>query len=206
MRKNLAIGFLSLTFLLPAVSHAARDYGRNPADFFGQVYFATKYGEITIAEDLPENGSDIRNVAFVFGKGINEVLSMEFEYSTTVSEDDDYFGAGYGASANSLGLFLAAKSSGKVYFKGRVGYARVSQEFGDDPLIPEIGGSKNIYGLAVGVGAGVKVGKQGAVEFEYTKYATRDDVETIDLGPGIGVVEFDVETDFISLSYVWSTL
>jgi len=185
---------LSLTFLLPAVSHAARDYGRNPADFFGQVYFATKYGEITIAEDLPENGSDIRNVAFVFGKGLNDVLSMEFEYSTTVSEDDDYFGGGYGASADTLGLFLAAKTPGKVYVKGRVGYAKVKQEFGDDPLIPELGGSKNVYGVAVGIGAGVKVGKRGAVEVEYTIYPTRDDVETVDL-----------ETDFIGVSYVWST-
>ncbi len=204
MRKNLAIGFLSLTFLLPAVSHAARDYGRNPADFFGQVYFATKYGEVTIAEDLPENGSDIRNLAFVFGKGLNEVLSMEFEYSTTVSRDDDYLGAGYAASADSLGLFLAAKSPGKIYFKGRVGYARVTQKFGDDPIFPELEGSKNVYGLAVGVGAGVKVGKQGAIEFEYMKYPTRNNVESIDLGPSLGVIEFDLEMDLISLSYVWS--
>ncbi len=205
MRKNLAIGFLSLTFLLPAVSHAARDYGRNPADFFGQVYFAAKYGEITIAEDVPENGSDIRNLGFVFGKGINDILSAEFEYTTTVSEDDDYLGDGSSASVDTLGLYLAAKTPGKVYFKGRVGYTRVAQEFGADSSIPELEGTKNIYGLAVGVGGGVKVGKNGAVEFEYMLYPTRDDVETIDFGPGIGVLEFDLEMDFITLSYVWST-
>lgn len=205
MRKNLAIGFLSLTFLLPAASHAARDYGRNPADFFGQVYFAAKYGEITIADDVPENGSDIRNLGFAFGKGINDVLSMELAFSTTVSEDDDYLGSGASASVDTLGLFLAAKTPGKVYFKGRVGYTRVTQEFSSGSGFPELEGTKNIYGLAVGVGGGIKVGKNGAIELEYALFPTRDDVQTVDLGPSIGRLEFDLEMDFISLSYVWST-
>lgn len=205
MRKNLAIGFLSLTFLLPAVSNAARDYGRNPADFFGQVYFAAKYGEITIADDVPENGSDIRNAGFTFGKGINNILSAEFEYTTTVSEDDDYLGSSASASVDTLGLFLAAKTPGKVYFKGRVGYTRVTQEFGPLSGFPELEGTKHIYGVAVGVGGGVKVGKNGAIELEYALYPTRDDVETIDFGGSVGVLEFDLEMDFITLSYVWST-
>ena len=200
MTKNLALGLLSLTLLMPAVSHAARDYGYNTVgQFFGEVYFTTKYGEVTISDDLPESGSDIRNLGFIFGKRINDVVSGEFEYTFSVSKDDDYFGDGGDASVESIGFFLAAKTSGDIYATGRVGYTRVAQDFGIN--IPDLRGEKNIYGLAVGVGAGIKVGKQGAIELEYARYPTRE--VTIDFGGIFGSVDLDFDMDFVTLSYVW---
>jgi opacity protein-like surface antigen len=199
MRKNLAIVFLSLTFLIPAVSHAARDYGRSPLDYGGQVYLTIKYGETTIADSVPENGSDIRNLGFVFGKGINDVLAMEFEYTTTVSKDDDYGGSDLSASTDILGLFLVAKTAGDIYVRGRIGYTRVTQDFGSSAsgLFDDLSGQKNIYGVGYGVGAGYKFMKGGAVELEYMVYPTRDDVD-------FGGNEVDLEMDFISLNYVMS--
>lgn len=203
MRKNLAIVFLSLTLLIPGVSHAARDYGRNQLDFGGQVYLVLKYGEITIVDDVPDSGSDIRNLGFVFGKEVNDVLAMEFEYTTTVSDDDDYFGTGSSASVDTLGLFVVARTSGDLYAKGRVGYTRVDQEFGDNPVI-DWGGSKNVYGIAIGVAAGYKITKGGAIELEYMLYPTRDDVEFDFTGVGGSVIEEDLEMDFVTLNYVLS--
>ncbi|MFZ9037101.1 MAG: outer membrane beta-barrel protein [Gammaproteobacteria bacterium] len=203
MRKNLVIVFLSLTFLIPAVSHAARDYGRNPIDFGGGVYLVLKYGEITIADDVPEDGSDIRNLGFAFGKQVNDVLAMEFEYTATVSEDGDYGGTGSRASADTVGFFVVARTPGDLYAKGRLGYTRVSQEFSDNPVI-DWGGEKNVYGIAAGVSVGYKIMKGGAIELEYMLYPTRDDVEFDFSGVGGPVVEEDLEMDFVAINYVWS--
>ena len=205
MRKNLAIVFLSLTFLMPAAGHAAREYGRSPIDFGGGVYLTLKYGEITIAVDVPESGSEIRNLGFAFGKQINDVLAMEFEYTTTVSQDDDYGGSGSSVSADTVGLFVVARSPGDFYGKARLGYTRVTQDVGDQeigasPVIDWVG-SKNIYGIAAGVAVGYKFMKGGAIEMEYMLYPTRDDVE---FSTGATTIEEDLEMDFVSLNYVLS--
>lgn len=203
MRKNLAIVFLSLTFLIPGLSNA-RDYGR--ISYPDRVYLVLKYGEVTIADDVPEDGSDIRNVGIVLGRGFNDTVSMEFEYTLTVSKDDSYFSSGNEASVDTLGIFLTAKTQGDLYVKGRAGWARTTQEFGDDPVV-DIGGTENVYGMAVGVAAGYKFMKGGAIELEYMIYPTRDDVDFDTrpvLGPSGPVFEEDLEMDFISLNYVMS--
>jgi len=208
MRKNLTIVFLSLIILIPTVSHAARDYGgRNRVDaFFGQVYLVLKYGEITVADSVPEDGSDIRNFGFAFGKGINDVLSMEFEYTTTVSKDSDYLGSGSSVEIDTLGVFVVGKTPGNLYAKGRLGYVRSDQEFGDasTSILSDLDGSKNVYGIAYGLSGGYKFTKGGAIELEYMVYPTRDDVE-IDFRPvGGPLLEEDLEMDFISINYILS--
>lgn len=202
MTKNRAVVFLSLIFLLPGLGHAARDYGRNALDFGGQVYLTAKYGEITFDLDVPEGGSEIRNLGFVFGKELSDTWAMEFEYTTTVSVDDDYRGGGFSAEANTLGFFVVARTPGDLYLKGRAGYTRTEQIFGDDPF-SDVDGSKNIYGVAVGLALGYKFMKGGALELEYMLYPTRDDVE-FDFTPIVPVFEDDLEMDFISLNYVVS--
>ena len=203
MRKNLAIVFLSLTFLIPAVSHAARDYGRSPIDFAGGVYLLLKYGEITIAEDVPESGSDIRNLGFAFGKAVNDIISMEFEYTTTVSKDDDYAGTGANAELDTIGFFVVAKSTGNVYGKARLGYTRVSTEDLEDTAIIDWG-SDNNYGIAAGLGAGFKFMEGGAIELEYMLYPKLEDVEFDFSSVGGPVFEEDLEVDFVSLNFVLS--
>jgi hypothetical protein len=191
MRKNLTIVFLSLVFLMPSVSHAARDYGNAERidAFFGEVYLGIKYGRVTIAEDIPDSdGADIRNLGFAFGKGINDTLAIEFDYNTTVTEDDTSSGD---LSADTIGLYLVAKTQGTVYFKGRVGYTRTTLErnFNDDSF------DHNSYGIAYGAAAGVKIGKSGAIEIEYTIMPDIDD-------SGFVGAPVEVESDFVSISYV----
>ncbi len=203
MTKNLAVILLSLSFSLPGVSHAARDYGRNPLDFAGQVYLSVKYGEFTIADEVPESGSEIRNLGFVFGNGFSDTWAMEFEYTTTVSVDDDYFGTGSSAEVNSLGFFVVARTPGSLYFKGRLGYTRSEQIFGSSTIV-DWEGSKNIYGVAYGAALGYKFMKGGALEVEYMVYPTRDDVTFDFSGTGGPIVEEDLEVEFVTLNYVMS--
>lgn len=190
MRKNLTIVFLSLILLIPAVSHAARDYGTNRAQaFFGQVYLGLKYGSITIAEDVPDSdGADVRDLGFTFGKGINDNIAMEFAYNFTVTEDDTSAGD---ISADSVGLYLVGKTTGKVYFKGRLGYTRLTLErnLGSGSF------DHNAYGMAYGVGLGVRVGP-GAIEAEYTVLPDIDN-------SGFVGAPIEVESDFLSIAYVW---
>jgi len=191
MRKNLTIVFLSLILLMPTVSHAARDYGNSERieAFFGEVYLGLKYGRLTIAEDVPDSdGADIRNLGFAFGKGINEVLAMEFIWNTTVTEDDTSSG---NLSADTIGLYMVAKTPGRVYFKGRVGYIRstLERDFSGDSF------DHNSYGIAYGVGLGVKIAKGGAIELEYTLLPSIDD-------SGFVGAPVEVESDFLSVSYV----
>jgi opacity protein-like surface antigen len=210
MTKNIAIAVLALALLIPATSNAARDYGvyRGGArNVFGEVSFTVKYGEITVSDDVPDDGSDIRNMGFTFGNGINDILSFEFEYTQTVSDGDDYdFASGGSGSADfdTLGFFLVGKSAGKLYVKGRVGYTRVAWDIEGSPLAfdDDLEGSRNVYGLAYGVGAGFKIGKNAAVELEYTVYPTRDNVE-FDLGAPEPTV-LDLEMDFVSVNFVWT--
>ncbi len=191
MRKNLTIVFLSLTFLIPSVSHAARSYGNNRIDaFFGEVYLGVKYGRLTIAEDVPDSdGTDIRDMGFTFGKGINDNMAMEFAYNFTVTEDDTSAGD---LSADTIGLYVVGKTTGTVYFKGRIGYTRTSLE-------RNLGGASfdhNSYGMAYSIGLGAKVMKGGAIEFEYTVLPSIDD-------SGFVGAPVEVEADFLSVSYIF---
>ena len=128
------------------------------------------------------------------------MLALEFEYTTTVSEDDDYGGSGSSGSAQTLGFFVVARTPGDLYAKGRLGYSRVAQEFDDIPAV-DWGGEKNVYGVAAGVSVGYKIMKGGAIELEYMLYPTRDDVE---FSSGATTIEEDLEMDFVAINYIWS--
>lgn len=190
MRKNLSIIFLSLTFLLPTVSHAARDYGTSRAEeFVGQVYLGLKYGSLTIAEDVPDSdGADIRDLGIVFGRGINDNLAIEFAFDFTVTKDDTSDGD---ISADAVGLYLVAKTTGDVYVKGRLGYTRLTLErnFAGDSF------DTNAYGMSYGIGVGARVGP-GAIEAEYTLLPKIDNTAFV----GAPV---EVESDYFSVAYVW---
>lgn len=214
MRKYLAIIFLSLAFLVPAQSQAqgVRDYSNRATGFLGDIYLGLKYGELTYAaddSDLPEEGQDIRNAGVVFGRLVNEYVGWEFEYTYTATKDDITIDdIDYGSLAgDTLGIFLVAKTRGDVYAKGRVGYMRVTQqiELRDDSSPFD---ETNAYGVGFGFGGGVKIGKTGAIEFEYTRHPNAEYNFTVDLtpvgGPAAFPVELEAYTDLFTIGYIWS--
>ena len=191
MRTNLTVIFLVSSFLLPAAANAQGNYSNRAEAFFGDVYLGVKYGRLTYAEDVPDfsDGSDIRNMGFSFGKKFNDIVAMEFSYDFTVTEDDTSAGD---ISTDVLGIFVVAKTPGKVYAKGRLGYTRMTQERNTSGQSFD----HNTYGMALGGAVGFTIYDRGSLEFEYTILPTTDNSTFV----GAPV---DVESDFVSVNYVW---
>ena len=197
MRRYLTVIFLATSLLLPVVAKAQGGlYSPNRADaFLGDVYLGVKYGRITYAEDVPDfdDGSDTRNLGFMFGKKFNDIIGMEFDYTQTVTEDDTSAGT---ISTHTLGLFVVGRTPGKVYVKGRLGYMRLTQERNLSPDSFD----NNSYGMGWGAGVGINLYKKGSLELEYTVLPDTDDRGFLGVPAGF---DFTAETDFVSVNYVW---
>ena len=191
MRINLTVIFLVSSFLLPATANAQGNYSNRAEAFFGDVYLGVKYGRLTYADEVPDydDGSDIRNLGFSFGKKFNDVVGIEFSYDYTVTKDDTSAGS---VSTDVLGFFVVAKTPGKVYVKGRLGYTRMTGE-------RNTGGQSfdnNTYGMALGGAFGITIYDRGSLELEYTILPTTDDAQ-------FAGAPVDLEADFLSVNYVW---
>ncbi len=154
-------------------------------------------GQLTIEEDA--SGSEeieMDHMGFTFGGDVNDYLGLEFAYTQTVSDErTDKFGPTLTASTNTLGLYLVGRTQGDVYFKGRVGYTKVNQD------IEFLGstGDDNIYGIAYGLGGGIKFGDTIALEIEYTVFPETDEFDKF----GSFFAE-DLETEFVTVGLVWA--
>ncbi len=196
MRKNIAIAVLALALLIPAASNAAdlyRGSSRGSA-IAGEVYLGLKYGSLAIDDGVAiGDDADVRNIGFMFGGSINDYLGLEFDYTQTVTTDDELVSGliGRDISTDYFGFFLVGKTMGDVYIKGRVGYVIMDQHIGltagdfDD----------NNYGIGLGLGVGVKIGETGAIEIEYTALPDTDFEDT-------GFLE-DLENEFVTVAFVW---
>ena len=180
---------------MPAVSSAQGNYSNRAEAFLGEVYLGVKYGRITYSDDIPDfsDGSDTRNLGFMFGKRFNDVVGMELEYTQTVTADDTSVGDIY---TDTLGFYMVGKLGGKVYGKGRLGYTRLTQErnFAGESF------DNNAYGIAWGLGVGFNFYDKGSIEIEYTVLPKTDDRDFLAVPQPF---EFEAETDFITLNYVW---
>jgi len=196
MTKYIAIAVLSLALLIPATSHASRykfEDSRSEALIPGKAYLGVKYGVFKSEQNVgPKDRYDVEmdNLGFVFGGEINDILALEFDYSQTVSADKEESGGSTSkASVDSIGLFLVAKSRGDVYVRGRVGYTKIEIDISDF-------GTDRIYGLAYGIGAGIKVGKGAAFEIEYTVFPETDEFFGVPIAG-------EIENEFLTVGFVW---
>lgn len=195
MRRYLTVIFLVSSLLMPAVSSAQGNYSNRAEAFVGEVYLGVKYGRITYSDDVPDydDGSDTRNLGFMFGKRFNDNVGMELEYTQTVTADDTDVGD---IHTDTLGLYVVGKIGGKVYAKGRLGYTRLTQErnFSGESF------DNNSYGIAYGLGVGFNVYDKGSIEIEYTVLPKTDDRDFLAVPQPF---EFEAETDFVTFNFVW---
>jgi opacity protein-like surface antigen len=197
MTKYISIAVLSLALLIPATSNASRykfDNSQSGELIPGKVYLGVQAGQFSLEADTSGSDSvDMDHLGFTFGGDINEYLALEFAYSQTVSEERD---AGATSSTDTMGLFLVGRTQGPVYFKGRVGYSIVEQDI--DLVSADI--NDNVYGIAYGIGAGIKFNNTLALEIEYTIFPETDD-ESDDLG---SFFNEDFDAEFVTVGLVWS--
>ncbi len=202
MWKYLALFFLSLALLLPAQSQAqgVKEYVNRADAFFGEVYLGLKYGIYQLYDDDLDDGEEAEpgQAGVVFGRSINDVLGWEFEYTTTVSQEDEWLDAELDVETESVGIYLTAKTAGDAYLKGRLGYVRVEQDINlFEPY--------NAYGLAYGAGGGYEFVKGLSLEVEYTVMPTEERSATGINAVGIpATFDFDIESNLLTVGLVWS--
>ena len=196
MTKQFAAFTLILGMLLPVIGNAQGVYRGDGNDAVGayKVYLGVKYGLVTVDPDVP--GADeieIDNMGVVFGGHINEWLALELDYSQTVSASKEEFaGSTVSFEGDGLGLYLVAKTTGKLYGRARIGYARVEQD------VSTIG-SDTVYGLSYGLGGGWEFADNVAIEVEYTLLPETDEFDM--LGE---IIDDTLDTDIITIGLIWS--
>jgi len=157
MSRSTAAPLLALALVLaPAAGHAS------------DVYIGAKAGPMLV--DI-SGADDPTNVGVTVGYQLGVLvgdIAIEGEYTTSL---DDGQVSGAPVDVDTLGLFLALRTAGPVYFKARGGVASVDTTVG--------AGDSSSSGIAYGVGLGFGIGL-AQLELEYT--AMEDDTRFISLG------------------------
>ena len=124
--------------------------------YAGDFYIAAKVGSMMIDKSGVD---DPTNIGIALGYEIGVVaadIGIEGEYTKT--SDNGSF-AGSDVEVETVGIYLAGRTAGPIYLKGRLGYVDVDVE---GPLNVDDSGAT--YGLGVGVSTGVI-----QLELEYTQ-------------------------------------
>ena len=137
--------------------------------------------------------SDTENLGFVAGHSPDEGFGFEVFYLKALS-DDSAIVSGFSGdiSTDTWGILGVYKSTGDIYFKGKVGYGVVRAEFDVD------GGSDikdSASGFALGLSVGTTIGP-GDLELSYTMLPDLGEFSEGDVG-------VDADTDIIAVTYLW---
>ena len=129
------------------------------------LYIGLKAGKMVI--DVPEY-VDANSTGFVVGYKIFDNTSGSFavegEYTKSTQENITVSNVTGKWDIDTLAVYLAYRSGGDLYLKGKIGYLR--ENINVSIVGASISGSDN--GLSAGIGGGWKLGKKAALELEYT--------------------------------------
>ncbi len=103
-------------------------------------------------------------------------LAVEGEYTNSSTADITVLGVTGKWDIDTLAVYLAYRSGGDLYLKGKVGY--LDEDINANIVGVSISGSDS--GLSVGIGGGWKIGKKSALELEYT--IIEEDANFLSLG------------------------
>lgn len=142
-------------------------------------YFGISGGQTQVKNTSTQEYQDATSFGMKIGVRIfsNESIwtGSELRYTkTTAKEETSQSGSSTSSSyeVETLGLYLAARTRGKAYVKGKLGAANQVITV-DDTVIQDT--TRGSYGVGVGIHQG------GAIlEIEYTQYG--DDITTVSVG------------------------
>jgi len=179
--KRLLIVFLLLGYF-SSVAHAAE-----PVE---QKYAGVFYGVVDSGDGDVENG----NLGLVIGGHVESGLGVEFFYSDTIDEDEtDTVSGTLRFESQVWGLLGTYRVGGKYYGLLKGGYTFLDLR----AKVTGVDSEKwKEEGLSYGIGFGVEVGKNGAIELNYLVLPEVND--------RIGGTEFDFDNELISLGYNWN--
>jgi opacity protein-like surface antigen len=184
--KRLLIVFLLLGYF---------SSGAYAAELGEQKYVGVFYGEVDTEVDSGAGDADIENgnLGFVIGGQIESGPGIEFFYSDTIDEDETKTNLGkIRYDSQVWGLLGTYRFGDKYYALLKAGYTFIDLKAKLSGVPSE---KLNEDGLSYGIGFGIEVGKNGAVELNYLVLP-----EVTDRILGLDV-EFDNE--LTSLGYNW---
>ena len=129
------------------------------SDTANRVHAGVKLGGAISGLDDFDNGNAF---GFQLGFNFNNNFSAEFEY--TKSNLDGPFDVELDTS--SFGVYGTYRSSGQVYFLGKVGFIDLDITFESEQFSTSV--SESETGLSYGIGGGYKITDSLGVEAEYT--------------------------------------
>ena len=142
-------------------------------------YVGVHAGQVSVDQS---DFDSTNGIGFMLGYKVNNLVSIEGALTST-GEDGDWTVQGVQGSWDmyTAAFYAAFRSSGNLYFKGKLGYlyenvnASISGLFSD---------SASDSGFSYGVGAGWKIGDGLGLELEYT--IIEEDIDFISLGVNLG--------------------
>lgn len=141
----------------------------------GPFYLGLKVGSMMVDVSGFDDASAVGFVAgYKFFDNAGGSVAIEGEYNDSSSADIKGFPAKW--DIRTVAVYLAYRSAGDLYFKGKAGY--LDEKVTASGFGTTISGSDS--GLSVGVGGGWKMGKQAALELEFT--IIEEDVNYLSLG------------------------
>ena len=170
MKRNLVVTLLAALLATP-LAQAEGPYA-------GVLYGLVEYDDI-----------ETDNLGLVISYNWDNGVGFDFDFSKTLSEDSvSVNGLSGDASLDSWGLFATYRTAGKLYLKGKLGYAVVDREFDGDIDIDD-----SAAGFAYGIAGGMVFG-DGALEVSYT------------ILPDVDFQGSDVDDDVntLALRYHWN--
>lgn len=141
------------------------------------------YGGIQVGQfSVDQSEFDSTNgVGVMLGYKVNNLVSIEGVLTTT-GEDGDLTVQGVQGDwdLNTSAVYAAIRSSGNLYFKGKLGYLHEKV----NASIVGLSFSGSDSGVSYGVGAGWRIGDGLGLELEYT--IIEEDADFISLGVNFG--------------------
>lgn len=144
-------------------------------------YVGLKAGTMSVDVSAYEDATSLGLLlGYKLSSDSNGSLAVEGELTNSSSENITVLGVTGKWDIDTLAVYLAYRTGGDLYLKGKVGY--LDEDVNVNIAGASISGSDS--GASYGIGAGWKFGKSNAVELEYTIIET--DVDFISLGVNFG--------------------
>ncbi len=145
------------------------------------------YGQVSTDD------ADTGNLGFVTGYSPDAGFGYEVFYLKTISEDSvSNSNRSADISIDTWGIFGVYKSTGDIYYKGKIGYGVVSVDFdADGNSSTSDSASDFAFGLAVGTTVG-----PGDLELSYTILPDLGIFDDVD-------IDIDTDVDIIAINYLW---